>query len=149
MIWILPLALLSGVFGRMGGAGKEWHWYDWLLDTKWRDIGCTICLLLAVYLISGTFIWWVYILAGLLTFGSFTTYWDKLFGYDCFWFSGLIVGVAGLPLMWVMGDLWWLMIVRVVIVSVVWELLNRCLPQQVLCWKRDVVEEFSRYTVSL
>lgn len=148
---IILIALLSGMFGRMGGAGKSDQWYEDVLDTKWRDIGCSLLLILATIVLFGRqpAVWWAYALAFGLTWASFCTYWDKLFGYDCLWFSGLVVGVAGLPLMWVSGDLWWIWVVRMGVLAVVWELLNKKLPQKVWVWGRDVVEEFVRYFTSL
>lgn len=135
----------------MGGAGKHGHWYDWMLDTKWRDIGCSILLIVAAIVVFGWHheAWFAYLLSFGLTWAAFCTYWDKLFGYDCFWFSGLVVGMAGLPLMWVSGDLWWVWVLRMPLLAIVWELLNKKLPQKVFIWGRDVVEEFVRYFVSL
>lgn len=152
MIWLLfTLAITSGTFGRLGGAGKAGNWYDPILDTKWRDIGCSVILIAAAILTFGGHpeAWWAYLLAFGLTWASFTTYWDKLFGKDCFWFSGLIVGVAGLPLMWVSGNLWWIWVIRTGVLAVIWQLLNTFIPQKILIWRRDVVEEFLRYAISI
>lgn len=152
MIWLLvPLMLLSGLFGRMGGAGKHGHWYDWMLDTKWRDIGCSIILILAVIVIDGykPEFWLAYLLTFGLTWASFCTYWDKLFGYDNLWFSGFVVGLAGLPLGFINKELLVIVLIRVLVLTLVWGCLNKFLPQMVLIWKRDVVEEFGRYFVAL
>jgi hypothetical protein len=152
IIFTLLLILLSGAFGRMGGAANSGQWYGGILNTNWRDIGCALVLLLVTILWAG---WhqdlvWCYVAAGVLTFASFRTYWDWLFGYDNLWFSGLCVGVAGLPLMWVSGDGWWLFPARIVILALVWGILNKYLPQKgILVWRRDVAEENLRYMASL
>lgn len=146
---IVLLSLLSGTFGRMGGASKEGNWYDFLLDTKWRDIGCSLILIVALTLMYG---WhpWQYALVFGLTWASFTTYWDSVFGYDNLWFSGFCVGLAMLPVIFIDINLFWFVMGRAVVLCVVWGCLNEFLPQDgVLCWRRDVVEEFTRYAVSL
>lgn len=152
MVYSLVLiALLSGLFGRMGGAGKAGSWYDFLLDTKWRDIGCSAIVVLASIILWGwqPSLWWAYVLTFLLHWGAFATYWKDLFGKITMWFSGLVVGIAGLPLMFLAGDFWWILPVRALVLMVVWECLNRYLPEKVLIWRRDVAEEFLRYTASL
>jgi hypothetical protein len=133
----------------MGGAGKSGQWYDWLLDTKWRDWGCSAIVVLACWLAFG---WhgWVYLAVFVLHWGAFSTYWDWLFkGKDTFWFSGLMVGLALTPILWINVDLWPIVALRTGFLAVSWEALNRYLPQKVWIWRRDVVEEFSRYAVSL
>jgi hypothetical protein len=84
-----------------------------------------------------------------LMFGAFTTYWDWLFKYDNMWFSGLIVGLSAFPLLIISSSVFTLLVIRTIIIMVAWGCLNKYLPPKVLCWNRDVVEEFSRYTVSL
>lgn len=151
MIWILPLALLSGLSGRMGGAGKHGHWYDWMLDTKWRDWGCSLIITAVVARMTGLQLqfWWVYLAIFLLHWGAFATYWDKLFSYDNMWFSGLITGLALFPIVFIDINFWWIVALRAVCLMVLWGCLNKFLPQRILCWNRDVAEEYVRYTVSL
>jgi hypothetical protein len=148
MIWILPLALLSGLFGRMGGAGKSGQWYDCLLDTKWRDIGCSLIVVLTCYIFLG---WhpWVYLAVFGLHWATFSTYWDKLFGYDNLWFSGFMVGVALFPVLFIDSNLLWFVSLRALFLMIVWGCLNKYLAPKILVWNRDVVEECSRYFVSL
>ncbi len=150
MIWILPLAILSGILGRAGGAGKAGNWYDFLLDTKWRDIGCSLIIVVVCWMFFG---WhtWQYGLVFLLSWGAFSTYWDELFGgEDNLWFSGFMVGLALTPILWINVGLWPIVALRTGILTVAWGCLNKYLPQEgFLCWRRDVVEEFSRYTISL
>lgn len=132
----IGLVILSGICGRLGGA----HGYN----TKWRDFGCPTCFVLVLCLWFG----WhpvEYALTWLLSFGSLTTYWDELFGYDCFWFSGLVAGIAAVPLLWADPIFWWIVPVRAAVLMVGWECLNRYLPQRIWIWQRDVVEENLRY----
>ena len=151
MIWLIPLALLSGLFGRMGGAGKHGSWYDRVLDTKWRDVGCSAILIISTVHYYGwvSSLWWAYLLTFLLTWAAFCTYWDKVFGYDNFFFAGAMVGVAALPLVYVYPEHANIFLARVGVLAVVWELLNKKLPDRVLCWDRDIVEEFCRYFIAL
>jgi hypothetical protein len=150
MIWLFPLALLSGILGRLGGAGKAGNWYDKILDTKWRDIGCSLVFCGACWLFLG----WhpvVYAVVFALHWAAFSTYWDRLFkGTDNLWFSGFVVGAASLPLLFINVDLWPILALRMGILTVVWGCLNRYLPLKgIWIWRRDIVEEFSRYFVSL
>ena len=143
MIWLLPIAIASGILGRMGGA----HGYD----TKYRDIGCSLLVIVAVVLMLGwqPSFWWVYGLIFGLHWATFSTYWDEVFGYDNFAFSGGMVGLAISPILFVDISLWWVVAIRVLALSFIWWALNRFLPKRVWLWGRDVVEEFSRYFVSL
>ena len=45
IIIIILLAILSGVLGRLGGRAKDGSWYDFLSNTKARDVGCTLVAL--------------------------------------------------------------------------------------------------------
>jgi hypothetical protein len=145
MIWLLiPLSIICGTLGRAGGA-KGYH-------TLWRDWGCSLIITLVAAGMTGLQLqfWWVYILIFLLHWGTFSTYWDWLFkGVDTFWFSGLMVGLALFPIMFIDMHFWWIVALRAVILMILWECLNKFLPQRILCWNRDVAEEFSRYFVSL
>jgi hypothetical protein len=118
-------------------------------NTLYRDIGCSAIVVLACCMFLG---WhpWVYLAVFSLHWLMFSTYWDWLFkGQDCLWFSGLMVGVALTPILFISVELWWLVALRMGILAVSWEALNRYLPDKVLVWRRDVVEEFSRYALSL
>jgi hypothetical protein len=142
--------VIAGILGRIGGAGKSGQWYDCLLDTKWRDIGCALVFVFA----AGTLLdwagpWWAYVLTFLLTFGSFCTYWDSVFGYDNLGFSGFVVGLAAFPLLFIDHSIWPILVVRAWVLATIWHALNVHLPERVLCWRRDVVEEFLRYAVAL
>lgn len=148
---IFLLSFLSGVLGRCGGAAKSGKWYDFMIRSITRDLGCsTIFIVSWCYLFGFSPIhWWVYSLVFGLTWASFSTYWDWLFGYDCLWFSGFMVGCAAIPLLIINSSLWGIVALRIGILTVVWWFLNRKLPQKVFIWGRDVAEEFLRYCVSL
>jgi hypothetical protein len=150
-LWIFLLALLSGLLGRMGGAGKSGQWYENILDTKWRDAGCAIIVVVAWCLVFGFKweFWWIYILIVALHWGAFSTYWDEWFGYDNMAFSGFMTGLALSPVLLINVDFWPIVASRTVILCLSWHCLNMYLPNKVFIWKRDVVEENLRYTVSL
>jgi hypothetical protein len=138
---ILVFAFISGVLGRMGGA-QGYH-------TLWRDWGCSAVVVAACWHYLG-FHPWVYLAVFLLHWGAFSTYWQKLFkGVDNMWFSGLMVGVALSPILFIDSKLIVLVLARSTSLVLVWGCLNKYLPPKVILWRRDVVEEFSRYFVSL
>ena len=148
---IVLFALLSGVLGRMGGAGKSGQWYDFLLDTKWRDAGCSALLIgtWCYYFGWHSDVWWAYLVAFALSWAAFSTYFDTLFGYDNFGFSGFMVGCAGIPLIFTDISLWWIVLCRIIILTVAWGMLHKYLPARVWVWRRDVFEENARYALSL
>jgi hypothetical protein len=152
MIWIPLLMFLSGVAGRLGGAGKKGNWYDGILHTLWRDIGCSLIIVLCLVVFCGwqPALWWAYLAVFGLSWAAFSTYWDWLFdNIDNFWFSGFVVGLALFPAIW-LGVPVWFIILRAVILCVAWGSLNKWLPQRgLLCWNRGVTEEFCRYAISL
>ena len=151
LLILLGLAIISGVFGRMGGAGKSGQWYQNILDSKWRDWGCSAVVVLATgiwFHWAGP--WWAYGLMFLLHWGAFSLYWDDFFGYDNLWFSGFMVGLAGFPVLFIDCSSWGILAARTALIAVVWGSLNKYLPKNgIWVWRRDVVEEFSRYFVSL
>lgn len=148
LLWLLPLAVLSGILGRMGGAGKSGQWYENVLDSKWRDIGCSAIVVLVTFLLAGwsAHFWWVYLLIFVLSWGAFSTYWDWAFkGEDNLGFSGAIVGIAWTPVLFLKVKLWPVVALRIVVLSLVWWWLNKKLPQGK---GRDVKEEYWRYFFS-
>lgn len=147
MIWILPLGLLSGLFGRMGGAAKSNKWYDFLINTKARDVGCSIIYTLCLWLKFGMFLkfWWVYVIVFGLTWGALATYWDFLFKFDNLWFSGFVVGLCALPALFIISGFWWYLALRSIALAVIWGTLNTVKYDKIILWRRDVSEEFLRY----
>jgi hypothetical protein len=146
IIILLLLSILCGVLGRLGGRAKDGIWYDFLSNTKARDIGCSLMVLSSLLIVFGFHLnlWWVYLLLILLHLGAFSTYYDTIFGYDNLWFSGFMVGLALLPFAW-FGIAWWLILIRAILLAIIWGCLNKYLPDKVLIWRRDVAEEFLRY----
>jgi len=150
IIITILLAILSGVLGRLGGRAKDGSWYDFLSNTKARDVGCTLVALGIFVLWFGFNIhyWWIYLITILLHVGAFSTYWDFLFKFDNLWFSGFMVGIALLPLC-IVYNLYLLLVIRSILLAIIWGLLNKFLPSKVLIWRRDIAEEFLRYFISL
>jgi len=123
---ILIACALSAILYRMGGS-SNWN-------TKFRDIGCPLVLMLLVFILFGIQLkmWWIYLLTFGLSFGALTTYWDWLFGYDNFYAHGLGCGLAVLPLCFVLP--WQYVLVRLVVCIVgmgVWcKYIKRDVPQE-------------------
>lgn len=147
IVYLIALAVLCGIFGRLGGAAKSGQWYDFLCNTKTRDAGCSLCILAAwmlLYKFNPSF-WWVYLITFGLQWAAFTTYFDKWFKFDNLGFSGFVVGLVALPLIIVQHDAWIMLVVRAFVLGTIWFMLNKHLPSKVLIWRHDVAEEFLRY----
>lgn len=138
IIGIVLLSVISGIIGRMGGAGKPYK--SWI-----RDWLCPLQTILALWILTGIDIkhWWLYLIVYGLMGGALSTYWDSVFKFDNLWISGFAVGLTLLPLR---VD-FVLVITRAIVLAVIWGCLNKYLPKKVLLWRRDVVEEFLRYFV--
>jgi len=141
-IEILILSLLSACAYRAGGMGKEADakptWMPMWMRQSWvRDWLCPMCVL-ALWLPSTWFKWFVYcvtfghtaipaqgfemimwLLAYGATGGMLTTYWDWLFKYDNFWFSGFMVGLAGLFLIG-LNQPWMPLVGRSLLLAILW-----------------------------
>jgi hypothetical protein len=107
LLAILIATLLSSLLYRLGGQGKPFN-------TKYRDLGCPTVLFLLLWFLFGFH--WIYFLVFGLSFGALTTYWDFIFKYDNFWFTGFMYGLAGIPLCWFIP--WWIPVVRLIICTV-------------------------------
>lgn len=72
ILLLIPLAVTSGILGRIGGAEDY--------DTKYRDVGCSLIAVIASILVFGFHpgYWWVYVAMFGLHWGAFSTYWDWL-----------------------------------------------------------------------
>jgi len=140
--WLLIASPICGTLGRLGGA----HGYN----TKWRDLGCSFLITLTAALCLGfsLSLWWLYLAVFLLHWGALSTYFQFLHGgEDWMLASGFMVGCALLPVVYVVPGLWWMLLLRAVFLGLAWEAQNRYLPQRILIWRRDVVEEFVRYSL--
>lgn len=146
IIILILLSIICGLFGRLGGKAKDGTWYDFLSNTKARDIGCSLIVLFSLWLLFGfsLSLWWLYLIIFGLHFWAFSTYWDWLFKFDNLWFSGFIVGISIIPFVFIIPD-WWLYFLRMLLLALIWGCLNKYLPDRVLIWRRDVAEEFLRY----
>lgn len=131
-LWTLPLAILAGVFYRMGGSE---HW-----NTKARDIGVPLVATIWLLLFTTWRIWPLVVHFGLL-FGALTTY--EYFLPDnpkkgpLNWLlHGFFSGLAAIPLIWC-GIAWWLILARAVILAVTMTAWSEA-------WKWDIAEEWGR-----
>ena len=107
LIPLIPLAVLSALFYRLGGMGDDGRMRypnvpGWLFHTKARDIGCPLISLGALFIlgIANVVPWWINLIAFLAMFGSLTTYYDSVpfnKGKDNFWMHGLGIGLAYAP----------------------------------------------------
>lgn len=111
---------LSSLFGWAGGRGdafwvkyrigQRWMWQSWVRD--W--LIAPLCALIAFWL--GVHSWWL-LLCILATGGAISAYWDRLFGFDNFWFHGFVIGLAAFPIVLTTGH-WWLFILRTLILAI-------------------------------
>ena len=140
-IYLFIISVASGIVGRAGGSGNY--------NRLWRILGCSFLAILALCLFIPFQLsfWWVYLIIFGLHIGAFSTYWDWLFGdWDNLWFSGFVVGLAMMPAI-VLGGVWWIILIRAILLAVAWGLLN-LYAVPIGKWNRAQVEEFCRYFVS-
>jgi hypothetical protein len=125
-ILIIAIAcVLSAILYRMGGSE---HW-----NTKWRDAGCPLVALAAVWLLDGfkSSHWLAYMLFYGASWAALTTYWDKLNkGNADFFIHGLVIGLAGLFLIPVVPL--WILVLRVAVSSIGMDLWSRQVDNDVL-----------------
>lgn len=124
IIKIFILSVISAILYRAGGLGQDSQekWSSWI--PKWmrtstmRDMPCAMltCLL---FLPDGRLqaIMWLCLFGA--TAGMISTYWDELWGYDNYWFSGFMIGLAGLFLIG-LGVPWHLLLIRAFALAVLW-----------------------------
>lgn len=115
---IILLSILSALFYRCGGLAKDTkHWIPvWLRQSWVRDWLCPFCVLFPLFLHHPS-PW--FILAYAALGGALTTYWDWLFKFDNYWFSGFMCGVAG----WVLtlaGFDYVHLVIRAIVICVLW-----------------------------
>lgn len=123
MVTVL-LSLIAGFLYRVGGMSKEEAHKafpflpNWFINTNTRDIG--VPLLTGVWLALHGVAWWRILVGCGLMIPTLKTYWDGLFGFDNFYFSGFMTGFA----LMITSVHWWGWMFRALLVGVVWELLN-------------------------
>ena len=119
MVISIISTILTAFFGWSGGRGDDYwkahpRWPRWILQSWTRDWIIGPVLAAAAYLLGVHSFW---IIASILTTGAaLSTYWDELFGYDCFWFHGLVIGLAAFPIAFVTGH-WWMFGIRALILA--------------------------------
>lgn len=142
IIATILLSALSGFLYRLGGLSKEQAkqqipWCPlWLINTKTRDVGCSLIAVGWMLLYFPKMDWFIYLISFGLMWGALTTYWDFINGDDNFWLHGFGIALAFLPFAIVSGDWLWFA--------------ARCLALAVLMggwcavFKNDWVEELGR-----
>ena len=144
MILAILLSPFSAIFGRAGGEGHsptdKPTWIPMWLRQRWvRPAGCSVCAMLPLLIAHPS--WWFVPAIGAL-YGALSLYWDELFGFDNFWFSGFMCGVAGFFL--VMLFPWWLILIRAFALAILWGVINLLANKGT--WE-DGTEELVRYGV--
>jgi hypothetical protein len=148
MIVLFFISVLAGILGRMGGTDKY--------DTLYRDLGVPILFVGYQWFTKNSIINFPYLFTFVLFYGSLTTYWDDLFNKPGtpgnqqkhnFWFSGFMVGLSNLPLIWV-GEYWYFILLKSIILAIIWGLNNKYMPA---LWftDRGIPTEFIRYFFTL
>lgn len=119
---VLICSVISSILYRAGGLSKEQkYWIPiWMRHSWVRDWLCPLFCLLPMFLQHPH---WIFLLAYGAMGGAFTTYWDKLFKFDNFWFAGFMVGLSTFPLIFC-GFSWWGVGVKSIILALLWGILS-------------------------
>lgn len=94
------MALISGFLYRLGGLSKEQAkqqipWCpSWLINSKTRDIGCSVLAVGWMFLFLPKFEWYIYLISFGLMWGALSSYWDFINGDDNFWLHGFAVAFS-------------------------------------------------------
>lgn len=110
----------------------------WLRKSWVRDWLCPACLCSVLFLFwlpSSLLSWGMVLLSYALLGGSLSTYWDKLFGYDNFWFHGFMCGLTIIPL--IIFIPFWIILIRLFICTIGMGLCSKLIGN-------DVKEEIGR-----
>lgn len=139
---LIILSLLSSVLGRAGGMSKDPSalptWIPVWLRQHWvRDWLCPFCALALPFMLHPS--WWFVLAYGFMGL-SLTTYWDKLFGYDNFYFSGFVVGASTIFLINFFP--WFIILAYALSLATSWGLLNYFINKKSY---PDGTEELVRY----
>lgn len=135
LILMIVCVIFSSILYRAGGMSKEQkYWIPvWARHSWVRDWLCPFFCLLPLFIQHPH---WVFILSYGLMGASFSTYWDWLFKFDNYWFSGFMVGVSLVPLVFI-GFVWWVILLKAVLIGIAWG--GWC-----AIFKNDHVEEHGR-----
>lgn len=145
-------ALITALFYRIGGASDESFPMTllpkWLNNIKIRDgfIPLVVLFWIFKYYQLPALPLWQIILCYLISFGamwaSLSTYLDEIFGYDNFYFHGLLIGLSLLPFAYLTGD-WFNIILRAIILGIFMGGLNWLVNKLKIPFS-DLIEEFGR-----
>lgn len=101
---ILLLSALSGVLYRLGGSSpeaklREFKWLPQFIKymPKPRDVGCNLCVLVALFIIGIRAPWWKWLLTFGVQWAALSTYYDWVpfnKGEDNHWMHGFGIGLA-------------------------------------------------------
>ena len=121
---LLIICACSAVLYHLGGLGKDGAKNypkvpSWLFNSKVRDLGCSVCAIIALCVLRGGFpVNWItaFSLLGwfLLSWAAVSAYWkgDAVDMKARHWFyHGLGIGLSALPLCCI-GITWWLVLIR-------------------------------------
>ncbi len=135
VIYTVVASIGSAILYRLGGMTG--------FNTKLRDLGCaTVGLLVMLFVVGVSCHWLIHLLSFLLLFGALTTYWDKLFKYDNFYFHGFAIALAYFPYAIVIG-FWIPFVIRCLTCAVIMGVINYVANKD--GWNyRDWIEELSR-----
>jgi len=143
ILYILIASIVSSILYRAGGMSKEQpYWIPvWMRHSWVRDWLCPMCF--GIFFLPHTwfqFGMWLCFYGA--TGGMFSTYWDWMFGdVDNFWFSGFMVGLASLFLLWAIP--WYWIVGRAVFLAVMWGGVN-LLAHKYHWAHSDHIEEHTR-----
>ncbi len=135
IVYTVVASVGSAILYRLGGMTG--------FNTKLRDLGCATVGFLVMFLVFGfNCQWYTHLISFLLLFGALTTYWDKIFKYDNFYFHGFMIAFAYLPYAIELG-LWLPFVIRCLVCAVAMGGINYIVNKD--AWNyRDWIEELSR-----
>lgn len=121
IILSIVCAILSSCCYRAGGLDQNTkYWIPKFLRHSWvRDWICPFFCLLPLFILHPS---WIFIPVYGLMGACFTTYWDKLFGFDNFWFSGFVLGLCLIPLAFA-GFAWYILLAKAFFIAISWGVL--------------------------
>ena len=102
MMWLLVAiaAIVNAFLYRFGGCSiaegnQKYPWVpSWMFNSKTRDVGVSLVTLGWLAACYPTVAVWAYPVTFGASWGSLSTYWDFLFGFDNFWMHGFMIGLA-------------------------------------------------------
>lgn len=125
----LLACVASAICMRAGGMAKNPDtnpkWIPmWMRESWVRDWICPLFVYGSLLLFWQPDVWYGWILLIVcypLLAASLSTYWDFLFGYDNYYFSGFVAGISCFLLAFC-GIPWWVILIRGIFMAVSWGL---------------------------